>query len=330
MTGIAKVQHYVPQFLLRKFGNGKKDQLHVFDKHTIRSFRTNAKNVASESRFYDFRIDNEDATLEPMLAELEGATKPLLGRIIEKDSVSVITDAERELLSTFFAIQFTRTKAFREQMLDVPKMIRANLRSRIEEQGGRSRIEEFVPLPDENELKIETTHFMMNAPSIFGPHFLNKDWLLISTTRKSPFIIGDNPLALQNAIDMGPYGNLGLAVKGIEIYLPLSPVRALAIWCPSHKQAIVSVASRLRQARALAQFHILEKIRDPEGIEHLARALIGDAPIQYSTENVRNFNSLQVRYAERFVFSSVPDFALALEMVNSHPSLRTGMRVQIN
>lgn len=107
MTGIAKVQHYVPQFLLRKFGNGKKDQLHVFDKHTIRSFRTNAKNVASESRFYDFRIDNEDATLEPMLAELEGVTKPLLGRIIEKDSVSVITDAERELLSTFFAIQFT-------------------------------------------------------------------------------------------------------------------------------------------------------------------------------------------------------------------------------
>jgi len=330
MTGIAKVQHYVPQFLLRKFGNGKKDQLHVFDKHTSRSFRTNAKNVASESRFYDFRIGNEDATLEPMLAELEGVTKPLLGRIIEKDSVSVITDAERELLSTFFAIQFTRTKAFREQMLDVPKMIRANLRSRTEEQGARSRIEEFVTLPDENELKIETAHFMMNAPSTFGPHFLNKDWLLISTTRKSPFIIGDNPLALQNAIDMGPYGNLGLAVKGIEIYLPLSPVRALAIWCPSHKQRIVSFASRLRQARALSQFHILEKIRDPEGIEHIARALIGDAPIQYSTENVRNFNSLQVRYAERFVFSSVPDFALAHEIVNSHPSLRTGMRVQIN
>ena len=35
-NGIAKVQHYVPQFLLRKFGNGKKDQLHVFDKQTGR------------------------------------------------------------------------------------------------------------------------------------------------------------------------------------------------------------------------------------------------------------------------------------------------------
>ena len=29
---IAKVQHYVPQFLLRNFGNGKKDQVWVYDK----------------------------------------------------------------------------------------------------------------------------------------------------------------------------------------------------------------------------------------------------------------------------------------------------------
>ena len=49
---IAKVQHYVPQFLLRNFGNGKKDQLWGFyDKTSDRSFPTNAKNVASESRF---------------------------------------------------------------------------------------------------------------------------------------------------------------------------------------------------------------------------------------------------------------------------------------
>ena len=35
--GIAKVQHYVPQFLLREFGNGKKNHLHVFDKLTGRA-----------------------------------------------------------------------------------------------------------------------------------------------------------------------------------------------------------------------------------------------------------------------------------------------------
>ena len=67
---IAKVQHYVPQFLLRKFGNGKKDQLWAYDKTSDRAFLTNAKNVASESRFYDFEVAGEPITLEP--ATLEG------------------------------------------------------------------------------------------------------------------------------------------------------------------------------------------------------------------------------------------------------------------
>lgn len=329
-TGIAKVQHYVPQFLLRKFGNGKKDHLNVFDKQTSRVFSTNAKNVASESRFYDFRIDGQEATLEPKLAQLEGATKPLLERILDSDSVSVITDAERELLCTFLAIQFTRTKAFREQVLDLPKILGEHIHSRSEAQGNLGELEEFIKLPDENELKIQTAHFMLNAPVDFGPHFLNKDWLLIATTRKAPFMIGDNPLALQNTIDMRPYGNLGLALKGIEIYLPLSPVRALAMWCPSHRQTIMAGANTLRQMRAIAPHLIAEKIHDPEGIERLERTLLDGKPLQYSFDNVRNFNSLQVRSAERFVFSSHPDFGLAHEMVNAYPTLRTGMRMRSN
>lgn len=329
-SNIAKVQHYVPQFLLRKFGNGKKDQLHVFDKRTSRSFPTNAKNVASESRFYDFQIEGQDATLEPKLAQLEGATKPLLERILTADSVAVIGGTERELIATFLAVQFTRTKAFREQVLDLPKMLGEHLRSRAGAGEDMSAIADFIKLPDENELKIQTARLMMNAPKDFGPHFLSKDWLLIATTRKAPFVIGDNPLALQNAIDMGPYGNLGLAVMGIEIYLPLSPVRALAMWCPSHKKTVLDGAATLRQLRAVAPHLISEKIRDPEGIERLESALADGTPLQYSLENVRNFNSLQVRYAERFIFSCVPDFDLAHEMVNSHPSLRTGMRMQSN
>jgi hypothetical protein len=51
---IAKVQHYVPQFLLKHFGTGKKDKIAVFNKQTDRVFATNVRNVAAESRFYDF------------------------------------------------------------------------------------------------------------------------------------------------------------------------------------------------------------------------------------------------------------------------------------
>lgn len=184
--------------------------------------------------------------------------------------------------------------------------------------------------PDENELKIQTAHFMISAPQNFGPLFLGKAWLLIATTHKEPFIIGDNPLGLQNTIDMSPYGNLGLAVKGIEIYLPLSPTRALAMWCQSLRQTILSSADTLRRLRIAAPHVVAEKIRDPEGIERLERALTDGTPLRYSSENVRNFNSLQVRHAERFVFSCSSDFALPQEMVNAHPAMRTGMRMKSN
>jgi len=63
---------------------------------------------------------------------------------------------------------------------------------------------------------------ILQAPTDFGPHFLNKIWFLAKATKTHPFMIGDNPVALQNHIDMEPYGNLGLGVKGIEIYFPLS------------------------------------------------------------------------------------------------------------
>lgn len=330
ISGIAKVQHYVPQFLLRRFGNGKKDQLHVFDKHTSRSFSTNVKNVASESRFYDFEVGEHKATLEPKLAELESVAKPLLDHILEKDSVSVLDTSERELIAAFLAVQFTRTKAFREQVLDLPRMLAEHLSLQAGNQKDLDAISELVKIPEENELKIQTANFMMNAPKDFGPQFLNKDWLLISTTPKAPFIIGDHPLALQNSIDMGPYGNLGLAVKGIEIYLPLSPVRALAMWCPSHRQSILHGANTLRTMRTIAPHLVAQRIRDPEEIERLERALIESTPLSYSLENVKNFNSLQVRYAERFVFSCVSDFALPQEMINSHPTLRRGVRMRSN
>jgi hypothetical protein len=69
---IAKVQHYVPQFLMRNFGNGKKDQVWVYDKSSNRSFPSNTKNLASENRFYDFEYQGQPLSIEPWLSELEG------------------------------------------------------------------------------------------------------------------------------------------------------------------------------------------------------------------------------------------------------------------
>ncbi|MGE9641640.1 DUF4238 domain-containing protein, partial [Escherichia coli] len=48
-------------------------------------------------------------------------------------------------------------------------------------------------------------------------HLLSKDWYLLETRPEHPFYVSDNPVVLENRNDFGVYGNIGLAVPGIQI-----------------------------------------------------------------------------------------------------------------
>ncbi|MGA3715913.1 DUF4238 domain-containing protein, partial [Escherichia coli] len=67
-------------------------------------------------------------------------------------------------------------------------------------------------------------------------HLLSKDWYLLETRPEHPFYVSDNPVVLENRNDFGVYGNIGLAVPGIQIYLPLSSTLMLAMYCPSIRE----------------------------------------------------------------------------------------------
>jgi Protein of unknown function (DUF4238) len=189
---------------------------------------------------------------------------------------------------------------------------------------------ESIRVPDQNQTSKEMVTFMMQASKEHTMHFINKVWVLLRTERTKPFLIGDNPLALQNMYDMGPYGNIGLAVRGIEIYFPLSPIRALALWSPSHGEMFQKAATDLRFLSQIAPHLVATYVRDPLFIEQTVAAIETGRPLTYKPENVLNFNSLQVRYAERYVFSCTDNFVLAREMIERHPDGRFGPRVKVN
>ena len=326
-NGIAKVQHYVPQFMLRQFGTGKKDYLHVFDKSTGRTFMSNAKNVASESRFYDFQFEDATLTIEPALSSIESTVKPLLQRLATEGSVRGLTAQERASLSAFFAVQFTRTKNFRERHRSMTSMILERVKAMSPSEEAFSEFMKGVPTQDENEVKKFNAHTVMSAPREFGPLFNNKTWHVLSTTAKHPFLIGDNPIALQNMNQMRPYGNLGLAVRGIEIYLPLTPDRALAMWCPSIAEQFIHGARQIHDLRARAP-GLLKRLSDPEGIERMAVAMSSGSMLTYEPVHVENFNALQISNAERYVFSNGDNFELTRAMLSAHPHLVRGPRMR--
>ena len=319
----AKVQHYVPQFLLRNFGNGKKDQVWVYDKATNRSFSTNAKNIASESRFYDFHLHGQLISLEPLLSTVESNAKPIIKGILEADSLAALGDQDKAMVAAFLSIQLTRTKTFREQWSGIPRMLREHFGARGEKVAPGSQAAELMRDLSVNESKAETARFIAEAPREFAPHLLTKQWVLVATTRKYPFLISDNPLTLQNMIDMSPRGNLGLAVRGIEIYFPLSPIRALAIWCPSLLDMVRCGTDSFR--------HLAPGFAGPSISSLLAldEAIGTGRAFAYEKENVVNFNSLQIARSERYVFSSVNDFQLIKEMLQSHTNLRRGPRAEV-
>jgi hypothetical protein len=74
------------------------------------------------------------------------------------------------------------------------------------------------------------------------------------------------------------------------------------------------------------------RLADPvlrNGCAEFLEAFAGWRAWVLHAENVKFHNSLQVGNAERFIFASRQDFAMAREMIASHPNLKMGPRAEM-
>lgn len=320
-----KLQHYVPRFLLRNFGVGKKEHIHVFDKWDDRVFNTKSRNVAAENAFYDFEYQGVTITAENALSSIESAASRIFRDVLRAESLAILTAETRMALSHFLAMQMVRTRAFRNMTEGLASHIAEKLGATDVSDDEREKIKQALgSTDDDNFHRMQHAISMKNALENYPSLFYEKSWVLLRSLSKNPFCIGDNPLALQNANDFGPYGNLGLAVRGIEIYLPLTPVFALGLWCPSIEHSMRDIANQIavlkRSGRPLPD---LDRI-DPDYYKQIVQSFDEGVPLQYTDDNCINFNSLQVYGAARYVFSSTGDFSLARKMIERDQNVRSG------
>ena len=323
-SGLAKNQHYVPRFILKRFTE-RKEQIWVFDKKTKRKFRTNVKNVAAESGFYDFDFKDYEVTVEPSLGGIEGNVSAILKRIIRGESIAIISDEERSVLSNFFALQFVRTPQWRHMWDDMHEALAQSIRDRG---WNPEEIEGFEERTEE-KTKLEHMRHIYNHGE-FAPHFFLKTWVLLKTTDKHPFWISDNPISLQNMNDFGPYGNIGLAVKGIEIYFPISKTLSIGMWCSNHEEQFKALYEKYSYLKQNAPWMVAKAIGNPLYIEQLKAGIDTGCPIPSQPENVTNHNSLQVKCSSRFVFSRNVDFSLLEEIIETHPHMREGQKIEFS
>ena len=291
--------HYVPQFLLKHFGdpNGK---VHVFDKKLNAVRHQSTKKIAFENDMYVIKDDAGRKNLEGLATMIDEFGCEPIRKLITFEGLSALTKEKRFKLSYFIAAMMIRVPHTRLSALATNKYMIEKWGPDICAEGSDVPISAFT----EQEAKNMTVSMMARDTPEFAKYLREKIWLLMKATEGSHFYISDNPVAKHNHIERPYRGNLGLKNEGIELYLPISPHLCLMLLC-----------------RNMANLATLS----PETGLH--EAYFTDTPIRANPDNVTHLNSLQIIHSERFLFASQNDFFLAQDMIREHPSIKHGSTI---
>ncbi len=337
-----EIQHYVPRMLLRNFAHkqkSKQEKIHVFDKRDGRSFFTGVGNIVAERSFYDIDFGDRKASFEPSLSELEEHANGVIQNLLVNKNLADLKGEEKTWLGLFVACQMLRTKNFREMIKENTNQLFEKVKRMSEKE-----VHEIKGLPsfkDEKELQNFATYFMIDNVEEFSSRLFSKDWVLLETKINDPFLLGDNPVTLHNSNKFGVFGNLGLALKGIQIHLPLAPTLTLAMWCPSIIEKMYEgQKTMLRQKQDL----LVERAMNPnsnyfeideilkkvdEQIKKTAKTLSlleTNRLLPSTSDNVLFYNSLQIQWADRYMLSFSKDFSLVKRMIKDSTNNKRGIR----
>jgi hypothetical protein len=196
-----------------------------FDKLTDNVFSPNIAGILASTRFYEIEIDGQMISLEGSLTKIEDAVSSVLTRIVETRTIHDLTDAERQAVASFCAVQLVRTQGFRQQIRDTHEAVLDALKRR----GLDVSQQPNLAMPSEEEIKISSFRMLIDAPQTYGPHFLAKHWHLIESTVEDPFHLGDHPVVVDSNPSITGHRESGLSSPGVSIYLPLAPTLCLAM-----------------------------------------------------------------------------------------------------
>lgn len=311
-TDVRQNQHYVPKLLLRNFASNLpakkgKEKIYVFDREKKCSFTPNIKNIAAEFGYYDLELPEGKISFEDHLGKIETSVADVIEKIKKDKSLAGLTVDDWAWFGVFCASLFTRGQSHREMIAGMEAAIRNKIRDVAKDS---SADEAIFPRESEMSSKAFVLHQMIEGTKEFHTHFTNKVPILMEAPKGSVFYIGDNPISLHNAHDFSPYGNLGLAVEGIQIYLPITPQLTVAMFHPS---ILVEFSNDLKKIKAFSANGL-----NRQAIEHTEALLIAaqnGSALQLTAENVMFNNSLQVSFSSRFVMSSRREFSLLERML---------------
>ncbi len=213
-----KKQHYVPQFLLRNFSlrgaDGKISAYRLNEKKHL--LRTSVRDQAHENNFYG------DPQIEDLFAGLEGEAARIIGAAVREEVLPRARSSDHHALLTFTLAQAFRTRAAADETNAMADRLAKRMMRDV------PGLKEHL---DAIEITIENAplHSLGHAAMSFT---LASDlrYKLLCNRTPVPFIASDDPAVMYNQF-LEPRkksgSNTGLAVKGLQVFLPLGPKHLL-------------------------------------------------------------------------------------------------------
>lgn len=244
VMSITKNQHYVPQFLLKKFkispSRDNKVQIRLFDKHSQTTEVKSIKHVFAEDYFYD-----KDNLVENQLGVVETQAANHINKIINGD-FSVLKTATDALLQ-FISSQYSRTEQVRNQIHKMINDVQMHLvKSTFEVNKDISPFKKGFESENIDYGNFDYTEddfrsiSAMNAVNGLILFEMLKDlsFHLLENNTEDEFIIGDQPVVLCNWLLSSyiftkniPVNSSPIAL-GAQLFMPLSPKLYICLYDP--------------------------------------------------------------------------------------------------
>jgi hypothetical protein len=201
------------------------------------------------------------------------------------------------------------------------------------------QVEGWEPLT-ENLLKQRSISAMRESLGEYSRFIRAKDFFLMSAPPETSFYLGDDPVILANERDFGPYGNLGLAVPGIQISMPIASDLQLCCWCPTiMKQMNIEVEQRFGAIRDQLLAQVMRGVMRPNEMKTvlddavkpknaIEAAIRCGKPLAINNDNVIWHNAKQMAHAFRHVICARGDFQLASDFNKKHPGTRRAFKFE--
>ena len=318
-----KKQHYVPRCYLKAFVIPGTLQVHVYDKVTKRPRINNYEDVASENYFHDLSITEEERSILTEVLEANGKSiddidvqyiehlfandiEPVFSGLLEGlrnaadnftpwyiKNCRILNMRQKIEFAFMLALQYIRTKGTRNRISDMLDCFQQAVEARAAS-GKKENWSKFLDVNvkgTHNEMLMDIDNVLQLALS-----FLKHKWCLCINQTGMPIITSDNPIATMAHVWNGPVAMGGINSEGVEIAFPIAP------------NAILVMVDD--------DYHSLP-------IHDLAF-------VPMSEESVEYYNAMQVRRAERCLFSSVQDFGVVERILAKHPDMFETPRVSLS